>query len=106
CDIIHAEPGEAGVDLGEDRLARQPGAVRPGPHPAVDLGGDHDLVAADEILDRTAEDCLAATERITVRSVEEIDAGFERASDEGTALFLAQAPGMVALVAAAIAHAA
>src|SRR6202040_3610130 len=35
-DIIHTQPSEAGVDLGEDCLARQPGAVRAGPHASID----------------------------------------------------------------------
>jgi hypothetical protein len=44
-------------------------------HPAIDLGGDDDLVATGEILDRAAEDFLAAPEGVAVRGVEEIDAG-------------------------------
>jgi acyl-CoA reductase-like NAD-dependent aldehyde dehydrogenase len=39
-----------GVDLAHDRLARQAGAVRSGPHPSVDLGRNDDLVSAGEIL--------------------------------------------------------
>ena len=105
-DIVHAEPAQAVVDLGEDRLARQAGAIGAGTHPAVDLGRDHHLVAAGEILDRPAEDLLAGAERIAIRGVEEIDAGFERLLDERPALLLAEAPGMVAAIAAAIAHAA
>jgi hypothetical protein len=102
-DIVHAKPAQAVVDFGEDRLARQPSAVGAGTHPAIDLGGDDHLVAAGEILDRAAENFLAAAERIAVGGVEEIDAGFERLLDERAAFFLAEAPGMVALVAAAIA---
>ena len=97
-DVVHAEPAQAVVDLGHDRLARQAGAVRAGAHPAIDLGGDDDLVAAGEVLDRAAEDLLAVAERIAVRGVEEIDAGFERLLDERAAFFLAQAPGVVALL--------
>ena len=85
-------------------LRDSPCAVRSRAHPAIDLGGDDDLVAAGEILDRAAEDLLAAAERVAVRRVEEVDAGFERTLDEGAALFLAEAPGVVALVALAIAH--
>ena len=69
-DIIHAEPAQAVVDLGEDRLARQPGAIGAGTHPTVDLGGYDDLVAAREILGRAAEDFLAVAQRIAVRGVE------------------------------------
>ena len=65
-----------------------------------------DLVATREILDRAAKYFLAATERVTVCSVEEIDAGLERALDEWPAFLLAEAPRVVAPVAAAITHAA
>jgi hypothetical protein len=58
-DVIHAEPAQAVVDLGEDRLPRKPGPVGAGTHPAINLGGDHDLVAACEIFDRAGEDFLA-----------------------------------------------
>ncbi len=68
-DVIHAEPTQAVVDLGEDRLPRKPGSIGAGTHPAINLGGDHDLVAACEILDRAAEDFLAVAERIAVSSV-------------------------------------
>src|SRR3954453_20506549 len=70
------------------------------------LGSDDHLIAPGEVLDRTAEDLLAIPERIAVRRVEEIDAGFERTLDERAALLLAKAPGMITAVTAAIAHAA
>src|SRR5713101_7703594 len=85
-DVIGTETPETGVDLHHDRLARQPGAIRSRAHAAIDLGGDHHLVAAREILDRAAEDLLAAPERVAVRRVEEIDASFERTLYEGAAL--------------------
>src|SRR5437762_5145435 len=105
-DILHAEPAQAVVDLGEDRFTRQPGAIGAGPHSAIDFGGDDDLVAAREILDRAAEDFLAVAERIAVRGVEKIDACFDRLLDEGPALRLGEAPGMIAEIASAVAHAA
>jgi len=105
-DVVGAETPEAGVDLHHDGLARQPSAIRPRTHPAIDLGGDDDLVATREILDRATEDLLAAAERVAVRRVEEVDAGFKRALDERAAFLLAQRPGMVTLAASAIAHAA
>jgi hypothetical protein len=105
-DVIGAEAPQARVDLGHDPLARQAGAIGSRPHPAIDLGSDDDLVSSVEILDRTPENLLAAAERIAVRRVEEIDAGFERTLDERAALLLAEAPGMIAAVAAAVAHAA
>ena len=104
-DVIGAETPQARIDLGHDRLARQAGAIRSWPHAAIDLGSDHDLVSSSEILDRTPENLLAVAERIAVRRVEEIDAGFERTLDERTAFLLAEAPRVIAAVAAAIAHA-
>jgi hypothetical protein len=105
-DVIGAEAAKARVDLAHDRLARQAGAVWSRPHPAVHLGGDHDLVAPGEIPDRAAENLLAVAERIPVGRVEEIDATLQRALDEWAAVLFAEAPGMIALVAPAIAHAA
>jgi len=104
-DVVHPEPRQAGVDLGEDRLARQPGAVGARPHAPIDLGGDDDLVAAGEIADRAAENLLAVAERIAVGGVEEIDAGVDRFPDKRPAFLLAEAPGVIAAVAATIAHA-
>jgi hypothetical protein len=72
----------------------------------MDLGRNHDLVAPAEIPDRAAENLLAVAERIPVGRVEEIDAALQRALDERAALLLAEAPGMVTLVAPAVAHAA
>jgi len=64
------------------------------------------LVAAGKVPDCATEDLFAVAERITVGGVEEVDAGFERLLDEGFALLLAERPGVIAPVAAAIAHAA
>src|ERR1700726_2218287 len=105
-DVIHAEAAEAGVDLGKDRVARKPGAVRAGAHASVYLGGDDNLVAAGKVPDCATEDLFAVAEGITVGGVEEVDAGFERLLNEGFALLLAERPGVIAPVAAAIAHAA
>ena len=105
-DIIHAEPVQAGVDLAHDCLARQAAAVRTGTHPAIHFGRDDHLVAAGEVLDSPAEDLLAAAERITVRGVEEIDAAFECPLDERAGFLLGEAPGMVAAIGGAVAHAA
>src|SRR5438067_13924284 len=105
-DVIGAEAAEARIDLALDRLARQTGAIGSRPHPAINLGRDDDLVSPGEVLDRATEDFLTAAERIAVRRVEEIDAGFERMLDERAALLLAKTPGVIAAIAAAIAHAA
>src|SRR5690349_10483193 len=97
-DVVGAEAPQAVVDLTHNRLARQATAVGSRPHLPIDLGRDHDLVAAGEILDRAAEDLLAAAERISVRRVEEIDAALESALDERAALLFADAPGMSPLI--------
>src|SRR4051812_2505567 len=105
-DVISAEAAKTVIDLDHDSLARQAGAIGSRSHPAIHLGGDDHLIALGEVLDRSSEDLLAIPERIAVRRVEEIDAGFERTLDERTALLLAETPGMIAAVAAAVAHAA
>src|SRR3984893_5723274 len=105
-DVIGAEASKAVIDLAHDRHARQAAAVRPLPHPPVDLGRDDDLVAAGQILDRPAEDLLAAAEGMPVRRVEEIDAALESPLDERATLRLVDAPGMIASFGDAIAHAA
>src|SRR5437870_8578574 len=48
--IIHPKSLEAVVNLAEDRLARESGTIGSLMHFAVDLGGDDDLVAIDEVL--------------------------------------------------------
>src|SRR3984893_8364156 len=104
-DIIHTQPSEAGVDLGEDCLARQPGAVRAGPHAPIDLCGDDHFVATGKVPCRATEDLLALAERVAIGGVEEIDPRLQRALDEGPVFLFAEAPRVVASVAAAIAHA-
>src|SRR5262249_54357332 len=87
-DMIHAEPTQAIVDLDEDRLPRKPGTIRAGTHPAINLGGDHNLIATREIPDCAAEDFFAVAKRIAVRGVKEIDARCKRPLDEWPALLL------------------
>src|SRR5205085_429581 len=83
-----------------------PAAIRSRSHAAIDLGRDHDLFAVREVPYRTAEDLLAAAQRIAVRSVKEIDSSFKRPLDEGPGLLLAEAPGMVTAIGRAVTHAA
>jgi hypothetical protein len=70
-------------------LRDRPAPLGPGRIPAIHFGGDNDLVAPSEIVDRAAEDLFAIAEGITVRCVEETDPGVERALDESTALLVA-----------------
>ena len=64
------------------------------------------MTTSGKVPDCATEDLFAAAERITVRGVEEIDAAFKRPLDERAGLFLAEAPGMVAAIDRAVAHAA
>jgi len=58
-DVIHAEPTQAVVDFGEDRLPRKPGAIRAGTHPAIHLGGYNHLIAPGKVPDCAAQDFFA-----------------------------------------------
>ena len=98
-DVVGAEPAQAGVDLGHDRLARQaarrsgPSRIRP-----MHLGGDTTSSRLGEILQRAADDLLARAVGIDVGGVEEVDAELERALDERPALLLVERPRMRAAV--------
>ncbi len=81
-DVVGAQSLQGGVELGEDRLAGQPGAVRAGAHPHPDLGGENDLVAPGEVLDRLADDLLAASGAVSIGRVEEVDAGLKGLLDD------------------------
>jgi len=59
-DVLGAEAAQAVVDLGEDRLARRPAAVRALAHRPVHLRRDDHVVAVDaEVLQRAPEELLA-----------------------------------------------
>ena len=82
-DVIGLQPLQGCIARVPDRERRQPRLVRPLPHLAVDLGGEHDLLpptatlrepVADDRLRRS--DALAAP--VHVRGVEEVDAVLER----------------------------
>lgn len=58
-DVIEPQPFQTGPDLVHDMAAGHAGAVRPRPHPAEHLGGDHHLLAGHaQIAQRLAEDPL------------------------------------------------
>jgi len=78
-DVVGAQAGKAGVDVGHDRLARQALFIGPaGPFPHVGreehLGGDHGFFAAGELLKQFAEDAFRSAGRVAVGGVEEVDA--------------------------------
>jgi hypothetical protein len=103
-DIVGAEAAQAVVDLGQDRLAGQARAVGARAHRVPDLGGDDDVVAVGEVLQRPAEDLLAGTLGVHVGGVEEVDARLDRVPDERAALLLAQRPDRVAAARLAVGH--
>ncbi len=92
-DVIDAEALEAGVDGGHDVLAREAAVVGRVAHGVEDLGGNHQLFAAGlELAQQLAGDALALAERVDVGGIEEVDAGFDGAADEGLAPLLLRAP--------------
>ena len=93
------------VDLRQDRLAGQAGAVGPLPHLPVHLGGDHHLVPAGELVEGPAEELLAGPTRIHIGRVEEVDPELQGLFDKRTALLLVEHPLMAATRGVAIAHA-
>ncbi len=104
-DVVGAQPPQAGVDLGHDRLAGQAAAVgAAGAHGVADLGGDDDVVAVRVVLQGAAEDLLAGAVGVHVRGVEEVDARFEGVLDQGPAGFLVEGPDGVAAVGVAVGH--
>ena len=104
-DVVHPEPPQARVALGEDRLARQPRPVRSVAHPAVHLGGDDQLVPAPVLGQRAADDLLARPGGVDVRRVEEVDPGLDGRPDQRATLVLRQRPRMRSAVGFAEGHA-
>src|SRR5262245_45774420 len=91
-DVVGAEPAQALVHLRQNVLARQPATVGSFSHWSPYLGRDDDLVSRREVTNRAAEHFLALAVRVHVRSIEEVNACFERALDVRTAFGLAQRP--------------
>src|SRR5947209_8871278 len=90
--VIGPKPLEAFVDLAEDRLAREPGAIGSVMHFAVHLGGDDDLVPLREVLQSASEDLLTLPKGIDVGGIEEIDPQLEGFLDDRSAVFFVQYP--------------
>jgi hypothetical protein len=103
-DVVGAEPPEAVVDLGHDRLARQASAVGAWPHRVAQLGRDDDVVPVGEVAQRPPEDLLARPLRVHVRGVEEVDPGVQCVLDQRSARLLAERPDRVPAVGLAIGH--
>ena len=95
-DVVGAQPGQAGVDLVQDRLAGQARAVRPRAHPAVHLGREHDVLARGEVAQRAAGDLLAAAAGVDVGGVEDVDPRVERVLDDRATGGLVEDPRVAA----------
>jgi hypothetical protein len=102
---VSAEPGKAGVDLVQDRLARQPAAVGPIAHPAVHLGGDDELIAPRKFAQCAAHNLFARAIGIDVGGVEKVDAEFDCLPDQRAAGSFVECPRVVAAIGYAISHA-
>ena len=92
-DPVGAEPAQAVLDLAHDPAARVAELVRVVAHRAVDLRGEHDVVAP-AAGQRLADDLLGLAARVDVGGVDEVDAGVERAVDDADRLVVVGvAPG-------------
>ena len=83
-DVVGLQAAQAGFALFDDVAAAV--AVRVGVivvHHAVDLGRQHHLLALAVALEGLAGDFLAAPAAVDVGRIQEVDAGVERAVDDG-----------------------
>src|SRR4051812_4208365 len=92
-DPVGLETPQAVVDLPDDPAARVAVLVRVVAHAAVDLGGEHDVLAA-AIGKCLADDLLRLPARVDIRGVDEVDPRVERAVDDADrVLVIGVAPG-------------
>src|SRR5262249_39498656 len=94
-DAIRAEPAQAVVAGAADVVRGETRVVRAGPHLAVHLGREHDLLAASPALpdppaDDLLGDALARLPPVDVGGVEEVDAELERTIHDDEAVALAR----------------
>jgi hypothetical protein len=90
--IICFKTLQAVLDLTQDGLAREPGAIGIVTHFAVQLGGNNNLVPLREVLQCASKDLLTRTNGIDVGSIEEIDPHLKGFPDDRTAVFFVQHP--------------
>ena len=92
-DPVGSQPPERVLHLRDDPAPRVAALVGVVAHRAVDLGGQHDVVAP-AAGQRLADDLLGLAARVHVGGVDEVDAGVERAMDDADALVVVGvAPG-------------
>ena len=91
--VVHLQPAQAVVNGVVDVLAREAALVQVITHHSEDLGGhDEPVTRRPEVLEGTAQDLFADTERINVGGIEEVDAGFDGLTDERPAFLFLQHP--------------
>src|SRR5882757_523677 len=105
-DIVRAEPAQAGIHLHEDRLARQPRAVRAGAHAAPHLGGEYDVIPLCELLQSATGNLFTRAGGVDIRRVEEIDSGLESLREERATIALIERPRLRFARRRPVAHAA
>ena len=103
-DILHIQTAQAVVDRLHNIFTRQ--ALRQIAEREVNLGGDHNLLATRESLQRAADDLFAAAVGIAVCGIEKVNAGLQRLLDQRTAARFRQRPGVATAVRLAKSHAA
>jgi hypothetical protein len=79
-DPVRAQPPQALLHLVDDPAPRVAALVRPVAHREVDLGGEHDVVAA--ALERLPDDLLGLAHGVHVGGVDEVDARVECGVDD------------------------
>ncbi len=93
-DVVGAEPAQAVVDLGHDRLAGQPHTVRPASGPSIDLAGQDDFVTTAVFAEDLADDPLAAPGGVDVRGVHEVHPGLQGVQHHRPGLVEVQGPAV------------
>src|SRR3954451_478831 len=83
-DPVGLEPAQAVLDLTDDPAPGVAETVHVVAHPAVELGGEDDVVAT--ALERLADDRLGLAVGVDVGGVDEVDAGVEGAADDPDAV--------------------
>jgi hypothetical protein len=87
-------------------LAREAGGVGVFAHGAVELGGDHHLVAPGKLAHRAAQELFAGAVGVDVGGVEEVDAGLEGLAVQRAAALFVHGPLVRAALRVAVGHAA
>src|SRR5258708_6095920 len=91
-NIICPKPLQALVDLAQDRLSRQPGAIRPFTHFPMHFGGDDNLIPLSEVLQSTSENLLTHPNRVNISRIKEIYPQLKGFLDDWPAVFLIKHP--------------